>query len=492
MAKLTLTDIGTDSLQAVDKYNANNAAIEAALENTLSLDGTSPNSLQADLDLNDNQIINLATPTNNSDAATKAYVDTALSNVLIGLLPDAVDYVAADAELEASLITQITVVANATDALASVLTVLSATVDNNGDGIADVTALISSESSTRATADTALSNRLDVVEASVADPNTALVATVNSHTTAIADLDSQKAEATDVTTLTATVTTLSSDLDDLGAVVATTNATVTSEAAARASADSALSTRLDSVEASVGTPDSAIAARVTTLESATASLSSGKASASSVTSLTSTVNGHTSSINTNASTIATVSGKLNARYGIAVDGGGNGSFISLQDGVSTPSTIKLAADKITLNGNVIITGTLQTAQLASNAATKASSIYTSGIIYPNQNGETTIQTLPVTTSGGTVVINASAALTTSFIEGGSNYCNQAVTLKRGATTIYYANMVRNPGSIPYSFTLSDTPSAGTYSYTLTVTTASSGMLLNQAWARSLVATELKR
>jgi hypothetical protein len=56
MAKLTLTDItsGFD----MSAYNANNSLIEAALENTLSRDGTTPNTMSADLDMNSQSVNN--------------------------------------------------------------------------------------------------------------------------------------------------------------------------------------------------------------------------------------------------------------------------------------------------------------------------------------------------------------------------------------------------------------------------------------------------
>lgn len=74
MPKLTLNDITTGyGSQAL--YNANNDLIEAALENTLSRDGTSPNSMSADLDMNGNSVLNLPTPTLAAEAANKAYVD---------------------------------------------------------------------------------------------------------------------------------------------------------------------------------------------------------------------------------------------------------------------------------------------------------------------------------------------------------------------------------------------------------------------------------
>src|SRR4030066_820181 len=69
MAKLVLSDIvsgyGTASL-----YNANNTLIEAALENTLSRDGTAPNTMSVNLDMNSKKINNLSDGVLATDAAT--------------------------------------------------------------------------------------------------------------------------------------------------------------------------------------------------------------------------------------------------------------------------------------------------------------------------------------------------------------------------------------------------------------------------------------
>lgn len=63
MAKLTLTDITDFRNQTVtaNTINNNSTAIEVALENTLSRDGTSPNAMGADLDMNSNDILNVGT-----------------------------------------------------------------------------------------------------------------------------------------------------------------------------------------------------------------------------------------------------------------------------------------------------------------------------------------------------------------------------------------------------------------------------------------------
>lgn len=80
MAKLTLSNIVSffANTTAASTYAANNDAIEAAIENTLSRDGTTPNTMSANLDMNSNRILNHPEPDAVTDLATKNYVDNAL------------------------------------------------------------------------------------------------------------------------------------------------------------------------------------------------------------------------------------------------------------------------------------------------------------------------------------------------------------------------------------------------------------------------------
>ena len=72
MAKLTLDDLANlQNNTGLTKINSNFARIETALENTLSRDGTSPNDMDAHLDMNSHRIYNLGAPVNNSDAVRK-------------------------------------------------------------------------------------------------------------------------------------------------------------------------------------------------------------------------------------------------------------------------------------------------------------------------------------------------------------------------------------------------------------------------------------
>ena len=68
IAKLTVNPLQS-GYRSSNALNANLDAIEAALENTLSRDGTSPNQMSAPLDMNSNRITNLAAPVSGSDAA---------------------------------------------------------------------------------------------------------------------------------------------------------------------------------------------------------------------------------------------------------------------------------------------------------------------------------------------------------------------------------------------------------------------------------------
>lgn len=72
MSKITLNNVGSliDATTAQTTINANNAIIQAAFDDTLSRDGTVPNQMQNNLDMNSFQILNLPAPTT-SDAPVR-------------------------------------------------------------------------------------------------------------------------------------------------------------------------------------------------------------------------------------------------------------------------------------------------------------------------------------------------------------------------------------------------------------------------------------
>lgn len=91
MAKITLTDLGSTtglSSTAVTNINNNNATIEAAIENSISRDGTSPNNMLADFDMDDNDILNVGSIDITNAQITNANVTTAdITNLSIDGTP---------------------------------------------------------------------------------------------------------------------------------------------------------------------------------------------------------------------------------------------------------------------------------------------------------------------------------------------------------------------------------------------------------------------
>ena len=76
MTKLILSDV--DNLQnegsAMSTMHNNNVATVAAVENTISRDGTAPNQMAADLDMNSHKVINVSDPTVSGDGVNKNYL----------------------------------------------------------------------------------------------------------------------------------------------------------------------------------------------------------------------------------------------------------------------------------------------------------------------------------------------------------------------------------------------------------------------------------
>lgn len=75
MSKIeTLSPINA-SYTGISKLNGHLEKVTTAFQNTLSRDGSTPNHMDADIDMNDNQLINVGDPLLDGHAATKRYVD---------------------------------------------------------------------------------------------------------------------------------------------------------------------------------------------------------------------------------------------------------------------------------------------------------------------------------------------------------------------------------------------------------------------------------
>ena len=185
-----------------------------------------------------------AVPTDDAHLVNKLYADNLVAGVdLSGIATNA-------AAIEA--------LTNGAPDLLNTLNEIANAIGDDENFATTITNQISAESTTRASADTALSGRLDVLEA---DPTTATALNSEASTRATADtalsnrLDTLEADPTTQTLLNAETTArtsadsaLSGRLDTLEADP-TTQTLLTAEATTRAAADTALSGRLDTLEA---------------------------------------------------------------------------------------------------------------------------------------------------------------------------------------------------------------------------------------------------
>ncbi len=69
MPKITLADLSnlTNPNSVVSTVNSNNTIVENAIENTLSRDGSTPNQMEANIDMNSNRIVNVGAPVFSTD-----------------------------------------------------------------------------------------------------------------------------------------------------------------------------------------------------------------------------------------------------------------------------------------------------------------------------------------------------------------------------------------------------------------------------------------
>lgn len=118
MAKLTLSDLASlqNETSAIATLNDNNDALETALENTLSRDGTSPNTMGDNLDMNSNRILNLPAPILGSEPVRLSDIDQ--STISINTQVTSYTLVLTDAnsivELNSSSANTLTIPTNAT------------------------------------------------------------------------------------------------------------------------------------------------------------------------------------------------------------------------------------------------------------------------------------------------------------------------------------------------------------------------------------------
>lgn len=242
---------------------------------------------------------------------------------------------------------------------------------------ADLNASIVTETTARTNADEALAQQITTIDAEYKAADTTLNAAITTEATARATAD--QAIASNVTNLTATVTTNKSTQDainanqsdknnELDASVVTLTASITNEATVRADADSALSSLINTVEAEYKVADTGlkndyenadaiIRASVTT--ETNARVSADNALASQITTVESELGGDIAAVQSYATTnINRIDGEVNnieAKWGVRVNVNNKVTGIQLNnDGNQTSFAVQ--ADQFIISDGTSNTG----------------------------------------------------------------------------------------------------------------------------------------
>ncbi len=93
MTKITLNDVTNLSNQTSSQntINNNNDTVVAGIENTLSRDGTSPNAMEANLDMNSNRILNLPEPSSVDQPLRLGDIQQYILNFILSKVPTSSD-----------------------------------------------------------------------------------------------------------------------------------------------------------------------------------------------------------------------------------------------------------------------------------------------------------------------------------------------------------------------------------------------------------------
>lgn len=307
-----------------------------------------------------------------------------------------------------------TVKVSPTESLGERLTALSATDATN-------TAAIQTEETARIAGDNALASSVSLLDTRVGD-----------------------AEASILTEQTARIagdTALANTVSLLGAVNAQGTAFVLNTATTEVAPGETLANRLSALSTADANASAAI------LSEQNARIAGDTALAADISTLTTTVNNNTATVTSFATSI----NGLQARYGVALDVNGyitgfvqnndgqTGSFtvradtfsIVASNGTGLITPFSVTAEGVRINGNLVVNGSIQTAQLAANSVTNGNASFTAAAI-PIGSTWTAVQSCTLTTSGGRVRVDFAGA----FIHTNSNGGDLEFRIKRGSTVIH--------------------------------------------------------
>jgi hypothetical protein len=275
-----------------------------------------------------------------------------------------------------------TVESSLTGSIATVSTNLTAETNARTtaiSGLQDDIDGLQTDVNTRATI-TQLNSVETSLTGSIATVSTNLTAETNARTTAVSGLQDDIDGLQDDINTRATITQLNTVESSLTGSIGTVSTNLTAETSARIAADGGLQDDIDGLQTDVNTR-----ATITQLNTVETSLTGSIATVS--TNLTAETNNRIAAVSSVSSAVSTVDGKLNASYGLTVDGNGriasmkllsNGSTSEIAftadsfkifNGTSNQAVFTASGGNIFINGSIITTGSVVRGVFASGEVT---------------------------------------------------------------------------------------------------------------------------
>lgn len=144
----------------------------------------------------------------------------------------------------------------------------------------------------------------------------------------------------------------------------------------------------------------------------------------------------------------------------------NGAVSAATTATGSPVTTGAAVANTIVNQGALATiNQANTANIVNNAVTSPNNALTAGTQSFQSASPTTVQSLSITTAGGVVKLTVSLQHWT-----GTGSWPLTIQCYRGGTLLYEFDTESDVGPLLDTFSLQDTPSAGTYTYTLVLTT----------------------
>lgn len=310
MAKVVLSDLTSiqNDPSAVDTINNNSEIIEDAFDNTLSRDGSTPNQMESNLDMNNNRILNLPRPFNPNEPARLRDVGDARS-----LAEDAAASAAA-AAISASEAEQSSINAATHEAGAGA----SATAAHASEVAAAASASSASTSAATATtqagiATTQATNAGNSATAAAGSASSASTSATNAANSASSASSSASAASTSATNASNSATAASGSASS--AATSATNAGSSATAAsgsASAAASSATAAHTSEVNAGTSATNAASSASTASTQASNAASSASAASTSASNAASSASSASTSASNASASASSASTSASNA------------------------------------------------------------------------------------------------------------------------------------------------------------------------------------